>query len=93
MTPEELVQLPVVAVRVCVSRGVPLIVGGELLPGGSAATTEVGLDVELVLAAAFVAVTTTRIVEPMSAPTSVYVDALAPAMFAQFAPALSQRRH
>ena len=42
---------------------------------------------------AFVAVTTTRIVFPTSAATSVYVLAVAPLIAAQFAPALSQRCH
>jgi hypothetical protein len=43
--------------------------------------------------ALFEPVTTTRIVEPTSADTSVYVLPVAPAMSTQLAPPESQRRH
>lgn len=46
-----------------------------------------------VLPPAFVAVTTHRIVEPTSATASTYVLPVAEAMFAQFAPPESHRRH
>src|SRR5438034_10378841 len=56
-------------------------------------TTAVWADVADVEPAEFVAVTTTRIVEPTSAETSAYVVAVAPPMSAQLAPPESQRRH
>ena len=65
------VQVPVVAESACSSVAVPEIVGSAVLTGGSGTTTAVWVDVALVLAAAFVAVTTTRIVLPTSAGRSV----------------------
>jgi hypothetical protein len=59
----------------------------------AAATTPVAAEEADDEPALFEAVTTTRIVEPTSADTSVYVLPVAPAMSTQLAPAESQRRH
>jgi hypothetical protein len=61
------VHVPVVELSVWPSSGVPLITGRAVLTGGAAATTAVCEVVALALPAAFVPVTTTRIVEPTSA--------------------------
>ncbi len=50
-------------------------------------------EVAVAVPATLVPVTTTRIVEPMSAVASVYVEAVAPAMSTHEAPAALQRRH
>lgn len=86
------VQVPVVAVRVCPSWAVPLMVGGELLVGavGAVVTTAVGAEVATELPLLFVAVTSTRIVKPTSAPTKMYFAAVAPTMTTQWAPFASQ---
>jgi hypothetical protein len=71
-----------------------VIVGNEVFAGRvGTGTTAVCADVALEEPALFEAVTTTRIVEPPSAVTSVYVLPAAPAMSAQLAPAELQRRH
>jgi hypothetical protein len=67
-----------------------------VLTGGVAVTDEVWSLLAEALPAAFVPVTATRIVEAgevTSTCWTTYVDAVAPAMSAQFAPAASQRRH
>ena len=58
--------MPLSAVRVSPSRVVPEIEGVVWLTGGAAATLAVWVDVAAVDPAAFVAVTTTRIVDPAS---------------------------
>ena len=58
------VHVPRSAVSVSPSRVVPEIVGAAVLTGGAAATPAVAADVAGVAPAAFVAVTTTRIVAP-----------------------------
>ena len=62
-------------------------------PAARAATTSLAAEVAVALPALFVAVTTTRRVEPMSAPVRVLVEPVAPAMSAQLSPAASQRCH
>jgi len=83
--------VPGSAVRIPPDTGVPLIVGGAVLTG-AAVMTAVAADTETVEPDALVAVTATRIVEPVSL-ASVYVVAVAPSMSAQVAPVESQRRH
>jgi hypothetical protein len=61
------VHVPSVAVRVWPTSGVPLIAGSAVFTGGAAVTTAVWLLVAARLPPGFVAVTTTRIVEPTSA--------------------------
>jgi len=85
-------QVPGEAVSVLPCSAVPAIVGGAVFAGPTAATTAVAAEVAE-LARSFDAVTTTRRVDPTSAETSMYVDAAAPAVLTQFAPAVSQRRH
>ena len=87
------VHVPFDAVSVWPSRAVPEIVGGAVFTGGLPATTPVCAEVALALPPAFVPVTTTRSVPPTSPATCVYVEAVAPAMSAQAAPAALQRRH
>ena len=89
------VQLPGAAVNTCPACAVPEIVGGEPFTGGAgaAATTAVCAEPAEPEPSVFVAVTATLVVEPTSAEASVYVWPVALAMSAQFAPALSQRRH
>jgi hypothetical protein len=62
------VQVPGLAVRVCPSCAVPLIVGGAVLVGGvgGGCTTAVGAEFAVPLPPVFFAVTTTRIVAPTS---------------------------
>ena len=69
--------------------------GGELFTGGAgaAATTAVCAEPAEPEPTVLVALMLTRTVEPTSAEASVYVWPVALAMSAQFAPALSQRRH
>jgi hypothetical protein len=71
---------------------VPLIVGGELLVGatGAVCTTAVGAEVATALPLLFVAVTSTRIVEPTSALVRVYFGAVAPTITTQFRPFVLQ---
>jgi len=71
------------------------LAGGATVGGGAGAgaTTEVALLVADAEPAVFVAVTATRSALPTSVVPSTYVAAVAPAIVAQFAPALSQRRH
>ena len=71
----------------------PLTTGAAVLVGGPGAITAVAGEVAGVEPFPFVAVTTTRIVPPTSAPANVYVLAVAPEMSEQLAPAASQRRH
>ena len=56
-------------------------------------TTAVGSDVAEPEPAALVAVTLTRIFDPMSLPVKTYVLPVAPAMLVQFPPDLLQRSH
>ena len=60
-------QVPLLAVSVWPSWGVPVIVGGVELAGGSAATLVVGELVAVAFPAELVPVTLTRMVEPTSA--------------------------
>jgi hypothetical protein len=87
------VHVPGLAVNVPPSIAEPAIVGAAVLTGGAAATTAVAADAAVVVPAVFDAVTATTSVLPISAPTAEYVDAVAPGMAVQFAPAASQRRH
>ncbi len=87
------VQVPRVPVSVSPSRAVPEIVGAVVLTGGARATVAVAVVLAGVAPAVFVAVTTARIVLPVSAAVSVYVWPVAFAMSVQFAPAVSHRRH
>ncbi len=64
------VQVPLAAVSVPPSTGVPEIVGRTVSTGASAATTALCAEVALELPATFVAVTTTRRVPPTSAGSS-----------------------
>jgi hypothetical protein len=82
-----------VAVSVCPCWAVPLIVGSAVFASGMAVTTAVWLLVAEALPPEFDAVTTTRIVEPMSDGVSAYVELVAPEMSAQLAPDALQRRH
>jgi hypothetical protein len=88
-------QAPVEALNLWPCWAVPEIVGGLVLTGGAAdgVTTAVCAELCELDPAELEAVTATRIVVPRSAATSVYVGALAPAMSAQLAPPVSQRRH
>src|ERR671923_2079665 len=63
----ELVQLPLVAVRVSPSRAVPVAAGRTMFTGGAARTGRVILDVTVCVPAAFRVVTATLSVESMSA--------------------------
>src|SRR3954462_10430018 len=87
------VHVPSTAVSVLASVGVPRIVGSDWLTGSVGATTAVCTDVAFAGPATLVAVTTTRIVLPTSVGVSASVLLVAPAMSAQLAPALLQRRH
>ena len=86
-------QVPWLSDRTCASWAVPVTAGGVTTNGASAVTTAVWGEVAVAVPPALVPVTTTRIVEPMSATTCVYVDAVAPPMSAQLLPEASQRRH
>ena len=77
------VQAPFEAWRTAFSCAVPLIDGSVVLAGGAAATTAVCADVADALPPPLLAATTTSIVEPMSAPVSVYVALVALAMLLQ----------
>ena len=85
------VQVPCERVSVWPSRVVPVIAGATLTAGGTPATTALRLDGALEVLTAFVAVTMTRMREPMSAAVSEYVDAVAPAMSVQSSVVASQR--
>ena len=75
-------------------RASPVMVGGDAGCGlGEAATTAVEALVALALPPRFVAVTTTRRREPVSATTGLYVRAVAPTIGAQAGPCASQRSH
>jgi hypothetical protein len=60
---------------------------------GAAVTSAVGFEVADVEPPVFVAVTTTRIVKPMSPAVSRYVGLVAEAMFVQPLPLTLQRLH
>ena len=66
----EPLQLPFAAVSVWPSTAVPEIVGSAVLAGGIAVTTALWAEVAEADPSLLVAVTTSRIVEPMSAGTS-----------------------
>ena len=69
--------VPLFALSVCPSWGVPLIVGREVFVGGAGeVTTVVGTELTEVEPAEFLAVTTERIVWPTSEPVGVYVFVL-----------------
>ena len=87
------VQVPRSTVSVSPSRAVPPTVGATVFAGATGSTRPAAPDVADVDPAVFVAVTITRVVVPTSAGVSLYVVAVAPAMSAQFAPAVSHRRH
>jgi hypothetical protein len=88
-------QEPASALSVCASCAVPLIDGGDVFDGATAAAVTIPVAAEEAddEPALFEPVTTTRIVEPTSAATKVYVPPVAPPMSAQLAPPESQRRH
>ena len=86
-------QAPGSAVSTCPSWAVPEIVGGLRFVGRFPATTAVAPDDACVDPPAFDAVTTTRRVKLTSAEVAVYVEAVAPEMFAHEPPDGSQRRH
>ena len=65
----EPVHVPVSAVRVCPSAGVPEIDGATVLTGAMASMTALAGEVASTEPPAFVAVTTTRRREPMSSGT------------------------
>src|SRR2546421_3482644 len=69
------------------------MVGGVELAGGAAATAVVGELLAVAFPAELVPVTWTRTVPATSAEVSAYVEAVAPEMSEQFAPAASQRCH
>ena len=87
------VQVPWSAASVLPSRAVPVIVGGVLSAGATAAIAPLAADAAEALPAAFVAVTSTRTVAPTSAAVRSRVCAVEPAMSEQFAPPASQRCH
>ena len=87
------VHVPLAAVRVEPTCGLPEIDGGAVLAGGEAVTTAVTAEVAAALPAEFEAVTVTASVEPRSADAIVYVAAVAPAMAAHDAPPESHRCH
>src|SRR5262245_36344027 len=61
--------------------------------GGGVVTAAVGADAAVAEPTAFVAVTSTRSVEPASAVTAVYCAEVAPTIAAHALPAASQRFH
>ena len=65
------VQVPGSAVSVPPSAGVPVTLGGTVLTGGSAVTGSVGAEASSTEPPALVAVTTTTIAWPASAPVGV----------------------
>ncbi len=62
------VQVPGSTVTVPPSAGVPVTLGGTVLTGGSAVTAAVGAEVSVAEPPPFVAVTSTTIAWPASAP-------------------------
>ena len=71
----------------------PEIAGSVVLPGaGAPETTSLGCDVAAVAPAEFVAVTTTRMVEPISDACSRYEALVAPSMSAHVLPLASHSR-
>ena len=92
----EPVQVPVDAVSPPPSVVVPEIVGSAVFAGATpagAVTIAVWFDASDAEPAELVAVTSTRIVEPISPALTTYVVPVAPAMLVQFAPAASHCRH
>lgn len=85
--------MPGPAVRVCPSCRVPEIVGPDRSSGGAATTTAVCAEVAEALPAEFLAVTSTRTVLPTSAFVSLYVLEVAPVIWVQLDPVLSQPSH
>src|SRR4051794_33770057 len=85
--------VPRVPVSVSPSRALPVTCGGVSSTGGAGATVLVAAVLAAVAPAALRAVTTARIVCPVSSPVSAYVVPVAPAMSVQFAPPPSHRRH
>src|SRR5262245_52869192 len=71
--------------------GQPFVTGGGV--GVAAATTALGTDVACAEPSLFFAVTRTRSVLSWSTCFSAYVFSVAPLMFEQLPPSLSQRRH
>jgi hypothetical protein len=70
----------------------PITDGGEVLDGAELITA-VSAEVAVTDPELLAAVTVTSSVEPASAARAVYVAALGPTIWEQFAPALSQRNH
>ena len=64
-----------------------------MFEGAALVTIAVAAETDVAFPDSLVAVTATRIVEPMSAVTTVYVESVAAAIALQFAPDASQRRH
>src|SRR6478735_539245 len=64
----------------------PAVTGGVALPLGACVTTVVACELALWLPTVLVAVTTARMVKPMSVLARVSVEDVAPAMFVQAAP-------
>ena len=85
-------QVPFVVVSFSPLAAVPDSDGAAVFCG-EPVTTAVWFEVAAALPPPFVAVTFTRIVLPWSPVTGVYVDAVAPPMSEQFAPAASHCRH
>ena len=76
-------QVPGFAVRISPCVGVPEIVGAVTIDGGLPTIFADSGLVAVALPSAFVAVTTTRAVEPVSASVGAYVAPVAPGMSAQ----------
>ena len=74
-------------------RGVPLITGGELFPGGDGLTGADDLLSTTVRPRAMIAVTLTLIRAPSSALTSKYLERLAPLIRVQVRPPFRERSH
>src|SRR5260221_14270584 len=86
------VHVPVDAVSRLPREAVPVMAGIVATTGGPV-TVAVAFESAVVTPLVLVAVTWSRIVEPASAWTSVYVPAVAPAMSTQLLPPVSHRRH
>ena len=84
-------QVPLLAISVCPSCAVPEIKGAAVLVG--LPTVGVGLELAAADPAEFEAVTTTTSAFPTSPLAIVYVDCVAPGMFWQCCPFLSQLCH
>jgi hypothetical protein len=89
------VHVPGLAVKVCPSCAVPAIVGEDVFDGGvgGGCTTAVAAEVAVPVPLLFLAVTTTRIVEPTSRLVRTYVVAVAPASDEQPEPLALHRCH